>query len=305
MRLPLRHSPPETDARELRCTHLAALAAAAVGLPLSAAADRVSSGRSRGRHGAALQWHLGLPPHDAAATLDWEDRIEIKLVSIWERPNGEVGCDKIKVCDLAIDPWRKLSSVLWVFADRLTRVVLATRFSTLAGDARARLAAAWGCDPHFDSPRLFVEGREQVDRRAPAYYVASAWLAEERLLPDAGAGLYPFDARWWSQARARTGGRDPLPNIATVASGVQACRRCAGELRFDAALVQHKGWAPARHSIGQGVCDLRDHFAIAPSRLVAPVGIATEEALRVLERLPGADDVRLFDRVPEPGDHGH
>ena len=178
MRLPLRHPPPDRDPPLHGCAHLAALAHAAVGLPLGAAAELVAPDRSRGRHGNALQWHLGLPPHDGQARLDWEDRIEIKLVSVWQRA-GAVVCDKLKVSDVAVDPWRKLSNVLWVFADRLTRVVVGTRAWSLRGAARERLSSAWSLDPHFDQPALVVEARERADgSAAPSYYLAARWLAE-------------------------------------------------------------------------------------------------------------------------------
>src|SRR6187399_2221717 len=105
MRLGLRHPPPEQDAPPARCAHLEALAEAAIGLPLGPAAARVASMRSRGRYGNALQWHFGLAAHDSAARLDWEDRIEIKLVSVWRRGLADVGTDKVKICDARIDPW--------------------------------------------------------------------------------------------------------------------------------------------------------------------------------------------------------
>lgn len=306
MRLPLRHPPPQADAPLRRCAHLDALARALVGVPLGAAAERVSSRKSRGRYGAALQWHLGLSPHDADARLDWEDRIEIKLVSVWARPGGEVGCDKVKVCDLAIDPWHKLGNVLWVFADRLTRVVVATRQTCLRGPLRARLSSAWGEDPHFGQPALFVEAREQAGRSAPAYYLAASWFSAEALLPVAGAGLHDFDARWWSEARARGGGRDPWPSLAT-SDGEQRCRRCGEPLRFDAAAVAARGWAPAWHGLTAGPCGLRGHFAVDPRSLLAPSphGVSLDEALGMLEGLPSAAALRIFERVPEPGDHGH
>ncbi|MCA9688062.1 MAG: hypothetical protein KC636_00520, partial [Myxococcales bacterium] len=75
----------------MRCAYLEALIEAALGLPLAPAAELVTPARSRGRFGNALQWHLGLEPHDGAATLDWEDRIEIKMVSVWRRRGGALG----------------------------------------------------------------------------------------------------------------------------------------------------------------------------------------------------------------------
>jgi hypothetical protein len=159
MRLPLRHRPPLADARVQVCRHLDTLARAAVGLPLGPAAAMLGSAKSRGRHGNALQWHLGLAPHDGDATLDWEDRIEVKLVSVWRR-GDRVVCDKLKVCDADLDPWRKLANVLWVFADRTTRIVIGSARTTMAGPMRERLAQVWDRDPHFDAPDLFVEARD-------------------------------------------------------------------------------------------------------------------------------------------------
>lgn len=305
MRLPLRHAPPDVDPPRHRCAHLDALAEAAVGLPLSWAAARLSSRHSRGRYGTALQWHLGQDAHDSLAELDWEDRIEIKLVSVWARGDGTVACDKLKVADIGVDPWHKLANVLWVFADRLTRVVVGTARTHLAGPMRRRLAAAWQADPHFDHPELFVEAREQEGRAAPAYYLSAAWLREEILPAPPPPGVFGFDARWWSQARTQTAGRDPLPTVATEPSGEQRCRRCGGPISFDAAALAEQGWTPAHHGMPHaGPCALARHFAVDPARLVLPRAWPPEDALSALEHL-GPDPWRLFDRVREPDDHGH
>ena len=305
MRLPLRHPPPDRDPPLRRCAHLDALARAAVGLPLGPAAELVAPGRSRGRHGNALQWHLGLAPHDGQARLDWEDRIEIKLVSVWQRA-GAVVCDKLKVSDASIDPWRKLSNVLWVFADRLTRVVVATRQWSLRGPARERLARAWSLDPHFDQPALMVEARERADGTAtPSYYLAARWLADEGLLPAPGPGILPFDARWWQATRAEHG-HEPLPSIAT-GRGQQRCRRCGGPLTFSAEQVAAHGWAPAHHGMPMGrQCAPRGHFVVDGRRLLAPAELPVEDVLDALEqRLPADAAWRLCERVPEPDDHLH
>ncbi|MCA9709210.1 MAG: hypothetical protein KDK70_25425 [Myxococcales bacterium] len=289
-----------------RCAHLAALASAAVGLPLAPAASLVTPGRSRGRHGNALQWHLGLSPHDSNAELDWEDRIEIKLVSVWLRA-GAVVCDKVKVGDITIDPWRKLSNVLWVFADRLTRVVVGTRTWTLAGPARQRLERAWSADPHFETPDLFVEARERADgTAAPAYYLAARWLADEGLLPDPGPGIFGFDARWWGQARAEHG-RDPVPSVALDPSGQQRCRRCGGPLRFSSDHVESAGWAPAHHGMPMGAtCATRGHFVVDGRRLLMPAELPPEDMLDGLEQRLSREAIwRLSERVPEPDDHLH
>ena len=307
MRLPLRHAPPDDDPPHHRCAHLDALAEAAVGLPLSWAAGRLSSRRSRGRYGAALQWHLGQDAHDSVAELDWENRIEIKLVSVWSRADGTIASDKLKVADIGVDPWHKLANVLWVFADRLTRVVVGTARTHLAGSMRQRLARSWQADPHFHRPDLFVEAREQEGKAAaPAYYLSAAWLRDEAILPAAGTpGVLPFDARWWTQARAETAGRDPLPTVATDPSGQQRCRRCGGPVSFDAAAVAEQGWAPAHHGMPHaGACALAHHFAVDPRRLALPRDWPPEDALSALEQHPG-DPWRLFDRIPEPDDHGH
>jgi hypothetical protein len=307
MRLPLRHPPPADDPPHRRCAHLDALAAACVGLPLAGTARRLSSRRSRGRHGTALQWHLGLAAHDSDARLDWEDRIEIKLVSVWRRPDRTVACDKLKVCEITVDPWAKLANVLWVFADRLTRVVVAARPFHLAGAVRSRLANAWQADPHFGEPDLFVEAREQAGRAAPAYYLAARWFRREGLLPPAGPGVLPFDAKWWSQARDRGGGRDPLPTIATDPAGRQSCRRCGGPITFDPEAVEADDWAPAHHGLPHaGDCALTAHFAVAPGRLRMPTVLPPQACLSALEQLAtGPTHLRLFDQVPEPDDHAH
>ena len=133
MRLPLRHPPPASDTPLRRCAHLDALADRSLGLGLAPAAALVAGPRARGRFGNALQWHFGLEPHDSSEQLDWEDRVELKLVSLWRRREGPLACDKLKVCDLTMDPWRKLGNVLWVFVDRMTRVIVGHRFTRLAG----------------------------------------------------------------------------------------------------------------------------------------------------------------------------
>lgn len=307
MRLPLRHRPPDVDPPANRCAHLEALATALVGVPLGAAADLVApGGRSRGRHGNALQWHLGLASHDGDARLDWEDRIEIKLVSVWQRSGG-VACDKLKVCDISVDPWHKLSNVLWVFADRLTRVVVATRMWRLCGGSRRRLARSWDADPHFDNPDLFVEARERADgTSAPAYYLGARWLMTEGILPPPGPGIFPFDAQWWSQSRAEHG-REPWPSIALDSAGQQRCRRCGGPLRYSSEALIERGWAPAHHGMPLGkLCAPRGHFVIDGRRLCMPAELPLEDVLDALDRRIARESVwRLSERVSEPDDHLH
>jgi hypothetical protein len=308
MRLPLRHPPPGVDAPLRRCAHLEALAEASVGVPLGPAAALVASRHSRGRHGNALQWHFGLSPHDAEGLLDWEDRIEIKLVSVWRRGAGGdrgVGCDKLKVCDIGIDPWRKLSNVLWVFADRLTRVVVGARAWRLAGAARARLETAWDADPHFGEPTLFVEAREQGGRRAPAYYLAARWFVDEGLLPLA-PGIFPFDPRWWNRVR-REHGRDPLATIVADDAQDVVCPRCGGPIVHDTAQRRATGWAPARHGLPMdGICAGTGHFVLAAGQLAASrVQTPLEFRTAIEGRVERSKTWRLADRVPEPEDHGH
>lgn len=310
MRLPLRHPPPGVDAVAQRCAHLDALAAALIGVPLGPAAGFLTSSRSRGRHGNALQWHLGLAAHDNEGVPDWEGRIEIKLVSVWRRPGGAVGCDKLKISDIGIDPWAKLSNVLWVFADRITRVVVDCRRFVLAGAPREDLERAWAADPHFDEPALFVEAREQrvtgqPARRAPAYYLASRFFAEHGLLPAAGPSVLGFDAAWWKQTHAEHG-RDPVTHVATAA-GAQACRRCGGPLTFDIERLASEGWTPARHGMPmQGDCAVRGHLVVDPQGLTVPQGLDADDTLALVEeRVPPGAIWRVCDHVPEPADHLH
>jgi hypothetical protein len=309
MRLPLRHAPSTVDAPQRRCAHLEALVEAAMGLPLGPAATALSSGRSRGRHGNALQWHLGLDAHDGDAHLDWEDRIEIKLVSVWRRGQGadaRVACDKLKVCDVGVDPWHKLANVMWVFADRLTRVVVGAAQTTLTGASRERLATAWDQDPHFDHPVLFVEAREHAGRSAPAYYLSARWFELEGLLPAPMPSIHGFDASWWSAARARHG-RDPWLTLVDGSCERVACPRCGGPLAFDPAAVLRDGFAPARHEMPAGApCLGRAHIAVDISTIS---GCDAFDDLTVGEgiegRTPPDQVARLTDRVPEPDDHMH
>jgi hypothetical protein len=311
MRYPLRHPPAGRDAPLRTCAYLEALAEAARGLPLGPAAELVCARRSRGRHGNALQWHLGLEAHDGQPTLDWEDRIELKLVSVWRGRAGRLACDKIKVCDLALNPWHKLSNVLWVFVDRVTRVVVGHRFWSLSGDAREALERSWTLDPHFDHPRLFVELREQEGRQAPAYYVAARWMREVGILPEPSIkGVFPFDARWWSEARRIHGrGEPPLITLWRAEDELTiACARCDGRIHFEARRVRSEGWAPALHAMPLGpACALRAHLVIDADRLPLPArhpGRAELEA-GVESRVPSALVWRLANRVPEPDDHLH
>ncbi len=280
-----------------------------MGLPLGPAAAALSSAKSRGRHGNALQWHLGLDAHDSDATLDWEDRIEVKLVSVWRTGVGErtrVACDKLKVCDIAVEPWHKLGNVMWVFADRVTRVIVGAVQTTLAGPLRDRLQASWHQDPHFEHPMLFVEAREQAGRSAPAYYLAARWFEQEGLLPGLQRSIHVFDASWWSRARTLHG-RDPWLTVVDGTSEVVACPRCGGPLAFDpAALVEH-GVAPARHGMPAGPpCLARAHAVIDVATVPrSPVFDDGFVCAGIEHRADRETLARLTDRVPEPDDHLH
>lgn len=300
------------DAPLRRCAHLEALAEASLGLCLAPAAALVATPTARGRFGNALQWHFGLDPHDSSEQLDWEDSVEIKLVSVWQR-GGKIACDKLKVCDLTADPWRKLSNVLWVFADRMTRVIVGHRFWRLAGAARTSLAEAWHADPHFEQPSLFVESREQdpakrgAIRQAPSYYLSAAWIAAN-LLPASMPGVYPFDARWWSTARDHgTRRRDPALALWRGEAAIR-CPRCGGPLHVDLARVKEARWAPAVHAMPIGPdCGLRAHAVIDAAGLVLAPGALGRAALEVaLEGSAAPDQVPcLADDVLEPDDHEH
>jgi hypothetical protein len=299
MRLPLVHPPPSAPAEVANCDHLARLVAAARGLPLGAAAAAIASPRSRGRHGNALQWHLGLSPHDARAEPDWERRIEIKLLTVWRTRAGLV-CDKLKVCDGDIDPWRKLDNVLFVLADRLTRVVVGHRFVTRDGARHDSLVAAWRADTHFDAPALFVEARDGEGGARPAYYVAAAWLAAHVLPADLSgvfAGL---------RGAARSG--DPLLAVADEAcGGAVTCPRCGAAIGFDPEALRRRGAVPAHHGLPLSApCATREHVVLARSRLLVNDVLGAEDTLATLQSVVRHDRLtRLADHVAEPDDHRH
>lgn len=298
MRLPLRHAPPVDDAPLRGCAHLEALLRAARGLPLGPAASALSTARSRGRHGNALQWHLGLAAHDAQAILDWEDRIEIKLVSVWRRA-GAVVCDKLKVCDIAVDPWAKLGNVAFVFADRTTRVVVGHAMFRLAGAARLGLGAAWDLDPHFDRPALFVEAREGEGGAAPAYYLAASWFTQSGLLAGLDRGVFGVPA-----------GIGSAPRVTAVVAGGDgrgSCPRCGAPLRHDPQVVVAEGIARAHHGLPlPASCAPGEHVVVDRARLPIPTATSVEDAIAGLEgRWPQGLPWRLVDRVAEPDDHRH
>ncbi len=305
MRLPLRHPPPRAVPAPARCAYLEELLAASVGLSLASAAEALTTPGSRGRHGNALQWHLGLATHDGHATLDWEGRIEVKLVSLWRTPAGQVTCDKLKVCDEAQDPWHKLSNVAFVFADRLSRVIVGARWFHLAGPARDDLVASWALDPDFGRPDLFLEARaSRGGASAPAYYLSAAWL-RRHLWPVSGASVLVHDPAAWRAARV--GGRDPLWALAGAGDGPARCPRCGGRVHpagppdWRARL----GWTPAVHAMPlRPPCAGRGAALLDPARLFRGAGpFAPDEQVASLCAV--RPPFRLSDRVLEPDDHMH
>jgi hypothetical protein len=239
--------------------------------------------------------------------LDWEDRIELKMVSMWRKADGEPACDKLKVCDVRVDPWAKLANVLWVFVDRVTRVVLGHHFTHLAGPMRERLAQSWGADLHFDDVDLFVESRDKSGGGAdPAYYLSAAWFRREGLLPS-GVGTR-FDSKSWGDLRRRGQGKDPL--ITLISPTIQApaaCPRCGGPLHYDTTILEQRGQAPARHGMPLGnACALRSHLMVDPTELPRGQVLTMEEQHAAIEsRVPAEELWRLANRVEEPEDHEH
>lgn len=309
MRLLVRHAAPTVDAPVRECAYLDALLDAAVGVPLRPAVALFGTYASRGRYGNALQWHIGLEPHDGAATLDWEDSIELKIVSVWRTSRGRIACDKLKVCDVSVDPRHKLSNVAFVLVDRVTRVVVGSRRRRLAGPLRESLAQRWDADPHFDSAPLFVESRGEGEKSAPAYYLAASWLASALGLDEELPGVYLFDSSQWTSLRADGGGRDPLVSVldAHAMSERHRCPRCPGTLRMDAGKFESTGICAAAHTRGMGErCDHRGHIAVDGRRLGQIAACSMDEMLAGIEDRVEAREVwRLADRVPEPEDHLH
>ncbi len=297
MRLPLRHPPPRRDALRNRCAYLESLAHAAVGLPLGPAARAMAPSKARGRHGNALQWHFGLDPFDHHATPDWEQRIEIKLVSVWSRATGRLACDKLKVCDAEVDPWVKLANVLWVIADRLTRVVIGYVFSNLAGAAREALEHSWTVDPHFEAPAMFIESRDGPGGSDPAYYIAARWLNQFVLGKQAYRGVFPFDES------LRGAGQLVLWRGASATR----CPHCGAPIHITTSRLEHGGAAAARHGMPLGACAVASMVVVDSSRLCLPVGHALRPYLEAaLEGTTGVRPLRrLVHDVPEPEDHLH
>lgn len=304
MRLPVRHNPPGQDAPLRRCAHLDALCEAAVGLPLGPAARALTTARSRGRFGNALQWHLGLEPHDGRPELDWEDRIELKLVTVWRRLDGRVVSDKLKVCDATIDPGHKLSNVRFILVDRLTRVVLGSVHTHFAGTFAEVLREEWFRDPHFERPTLFVEARESGGGSAPAYYLSAEFLRRTGIVGDV-PGTSHFDTKLLTEIRRETGRGPWLALAPERPEGEVPCPRCQGRLRFDPEQVEVRGFARAVHTMPLGdACATRAHLVVRPSADLPAAPVATPAELR--DGLQGVGGLfRLCERVLEPEDHEH
>jgi hypothetical protein len=304
VRLPPRHPRPARPEPERRCAYLEALADALPGLPLAAAGRFLSGDGSRGRFGSALQWHLGLAEHDALAMLDWEDRIELKLVTVWRDAGGHVVCDKLKVCEARIDPWHKLANALLVYVDRATRVVLTS--SRLHLDEGA--AAAWGgCDdgdPHFGTGALYVETREGATGSDPAYYLSASWVRAGMPPAVLPLDLRPADEELLGDRRRRA--------WVVAREGGARCPACGAGIRFDADVLARRGWAPGAHPPRAGKtlaqelpCGGARFAVVEPSVLPAlRAPLSVEEHARELAGL-FPPTVRLSDRVFEPEDHGH
>jgi hypothetical protein len=215
-------------------------------------------------------------------------------------------CDKLKVCDADRDPWRKLANVLWVFADRATRIVIGSARTTMAGPMRERLAQVWNRDPHFDGPDLFVEAREGDTGPAPAYYLAATWLAREEILPPLSPAIFDFDPRLWSRAIAESG-RDPVFTVVRTGEEIRVCPRCGAPLSFAAPELLRRGLAVAHHGLPlPRSCAPALHVVIDGSRFPPPAVLSRAEQIGAVEGRTPLDAVpRLCDRVAEPEDHAH
>jgi hypothetical protein len=229
----------------------------------------------------------------------------VKLVSVARRIDGGWSAEKNKVCEVGADPWRKLANVLFVFADRLTRVVLGSAQFHLDERAREELARSWAADPHFSEPCLFVEARDGPAGSSPAYYVSGRWLAAH-VLPtgDPGVGAH-FDAAAIGRARREHAGRPALLTVVPAREERAPCPRCGGSL----------GWTPgprpfaapvARHANPGGACALHAHAVVPAPALPRPRSCSVEEMVAGVEGRVGPSQLwRLADRVPEPEDHLH
>src|SRR5690606_41650295 len=117
-------------------------------------------------------------------------------------------------------------------------------------------------------------------------------------------GVFPFDARWWNQARSEHG-RDPLATLVEPGStGELRCPRCGGPIAYDPARIAAAGWAPARHGMPiHGACAVSGHFVAATGRRIGSAIQTSRELRDALEgRLERAKTWRLADQVEEPED---
>lgn len=307
MRLPLAHSPPTQLAEVARCDYLMDLAEASRGLPLGFAAQELMQAQGRGRHGNALQWHLGLDIRDSRAELDWENRIEIKLVSVWRRFDGQWSCDKLKVCDHGVDPWHKLSNVLWVLADRMTRVVLTSLLTPLQGAMRHAMDRAWQQDPHFSAPDLFVESRDRGDSMSPAYYLSASILRESVLAPAAvGAMASPLAWDPAECARWRRQEQPPRWILIDPQAEIPRCPICGTSLGIPQDSDFERGWLRLVHPTSSNPCARWNWLGVDGAHIPpSPVFSRSEQAQALLALPNGERPSRLSDRCPEPLDHGH
>lgn len=308
MRLPLAHPPSSAAPEARRCDYLLDLAEASVGLPLGMAAQRLMDGQGRGRHGNALQWHLGLDIRDGRAQLDWENRIEIKLVSVWRTQSGAWSCDKLKVCDHNVDPWHKLSNVLWVFADRMTRVVLTTQLRPLQGALREAMARAWTQDPHFGAPDLFVESRDRGEAMSPAYYLSSAIMRSAVVQPAAVTVPSRSPLMWDPIAAAswRKQRHEPVWVLIDEDAPMPRCPVCNAALGIEDTQGVERGWVPLVHAPSQSPCQAWNWIGVDGAHVPPSPVLSRIEQLQALMAIPGQGELlRLADRCIEPLDHGH
>jgi hypothetical protein len=226
------------------------------------------------------------------------------MVSVTGRMDGHGSCDKLKVCEAGVDPWRKLSNVAFVFVDRTTRVVLGHQFVHLDGAPLERLIPSWGADPDFDRPDLFIEARDGPDGSRPAYYVSARWLAEVLELPPAT----PMPSAEWARLRRDHARRDPLITVVEDDFLEGACPRCGAPIRITRPdSFRDRGSAELRHGLPLGEeCGIRGHLVVASRWLPTPLACSEERQRAGVEsRVSREIMLRLADLVPEPEDHGH
>ncbi len=303
------------------------------GICLAPAARVVAPARSRGRHGLALQWHLGLAAHDPSPLPDWEERIEVKLLTVWRRSDGTLASDKVKICEASSDPNAKLANVLWVLADHATRVVVGHTYTVLAGPMRAELESSWYEDPHFGEPTIYVESRDSGRACSPAYYLTPSFVSKHVLAPMgplSGVFEHTSSLAASAQARAAFGLEDRAsaaamttgPDTYSSAGSLQApalvadahslspsdpvrCPSCTGELLVTGQDLAQRGVLFAAHRLARGCphpwVRVVDQSALVPATICS----RSEQIDLVVDRVPLASIWRVSDRVLEPEDHLH